>query len=415
MPIRSLLRTAVVLAACALAPLVAARTAQADTAGAAVAKPPVPLLWKVTGPGDSRLYLLGSFHLLKPQDYPLSPDVEQAFEASQRVVFELSPEDMQSPQLASRMVQAAVRTDGSELKRDLDAATWQKLQVFATENKLPLAQMQGMKPWFVGLSISVGQMQKMGLDPALGLDRHFMERAQKTGRKTAGLEDIDTQIGMLDGMTLQEQRQMLAEALDQAGKADEQARQLHDAWRRGDLQAAEHVAERDLSLSADSGEQLLERVQAHLLWQAYQSFFAVIFWYFLLGPVAALAYRLLALASEHSQNPLVAERAEIFRIHLAKRDRDPEQFDLQRIAKAAVGFSGAEIEESIISALFDVFNAGRKLATDDVLRAISETVPLSRTMDEVLAGLRDWADGRARFASPREQEIESSTARKLEF
>ena len=84
---------------------------------------------------------------------------------------------------------------------------------------------------------------------------------------------------------------------------------FRDAWRRGDLQAAEHVAERDLKLDADSGEQLLDRVQGHLLWQAYQSFFAVIFWYFLLGPVAALSYRLLALASEHSQNPLVAERA----------------------------------------------------------------------------------------------------------
>jgi uncharacterized protein YbaP (TraB family) len=192
----------------------------------------VPLLWKVTGPGDAST--CWGFHLLKPQDYPLSPDVEQAFEASQRVVFELSPEDMQSPQLASRMVQAATRTDGSELKRDLDAPTWQKLQAFAAQNQLPLAQMQGMKAWFVGLSISVGQMQKLGLDPALGLDRHFMERAQKTGRKTAGLEDIDTQISMLDGMTVQEQRQMLAEALDQAGKADEQARLLHDAWRRGD-------------------------------------------------------------------------------------------------------------------------------------------------------------------------------------
>ena len=84
---------------------------------------------------------------------------------------------------------------------------------------------------------------------------------------------------------------------------------FRDAWRRGDLQAAEHVAERDLAIGADSGEQLLERVQGHLLWQAYQSFFAVIFWYFLLGPVVALAYRLLALASERSQNPLVAERA----------------------------------------------------------------------------------------------------------
>ncbi|MEW7860071.1 regulatory signaling modulator protein AmpE [Pseudomonas chlororaphis] len=84
---------------------------------------------------------------------------------------------------------------------------------------------------------------------------------------------------------------------------------FRDAWRREDLQAAAHVAKRDLDICADSGEQLLERVQGHLLWQAYQSFFAVIFWYFLLGPVAALSYRLLALAAEHSKNPAVAERA----------------------------------------------------------------------------------------------------------
>jgi AmpE protein len=65
----------------------------------------------------------------------------------------------------------------------------------------------------------------------------------------------------------------------------------------------------DLGITADSGEQLLERVQGHLLWEAYQSFFAVIFWYFLLGPVAALSYRLLALAEAHSRNRAVAERA----------------------------------------------------------------------------------------------------------
>ncbi|MBP5072544.1 regulatory signaling modulator protein AmpE [Pseudomonas chlororaphis] len=84
---------------------------------------------------------------------------------------------------------------------------------------------------------------------------------------------------------------------------------FRDAWRREDLQAAAHVAKRDLEICADSGEQLLGQVQGHLLWQAYQSFFAVIFWYFLLGPVAALSYRLLALAAEHSKNPAVAERA----------------------------------------------------------------------------------------------------------
>lgn len=84
---------------------------------------------------------------------------------------------------------------------------------------------------------------------------------------------------------------------------------FRDAWRREDLQAAAHVAKRDLDICADSGEQLLERVEGHLLWEAYQSFFAVIFWYFLLGPVAALSYRLLALVAEHGQTPAVVERA----------------------------------------------------------------------------------------------------------
>ena len=66
-------------------------------AGAAAPKspakqPPVPLLWKVSGGQGSELYLLGSFHLLKADDYPLSADVDRAFAGAQRLLFELSPE-----------------------------------------------------------------------------------------------------------------------------------------------------------------------------------------------------------------------------------------------------------------------------------------------------------------------------------
>ena len=84
---------------------------------------------------------------------------------------------------------------------------------------------------------------------------------------------------------------------------------FRDAWRRGDEQAALHVAERDLGLEADAEAELLERVRAYELWQAYQGFFAVIFWYALLGPLPALAYRLLALTAERATDTAVAERA----------------------------------------------------------------------------------------------------------
>lgn len=84
---------------------------------------------------------------------------------------------------------------------------------------------------------------------------------------------------------------------------------FRDACRRGDEQTAVHVAERDMAVLADDSQQLLRGVQGFMLWQAYQSFFAVIFWYFVLGPVAALAYRLLALAAEHGATPALVERA----------------------------------------------------------------------------------------------------------
>jgi len=88
---------------------------------------------------------------------------------------------------------------------------------------------------------------------------------------------------------------------------------FRDAWRRGDDQGALHVAERDLGLVAEEPHGLLVRVQGYLLWQAYQSFFAVIFWYFVLGPGAALAYRLLALTADNSHQPALKARAEQLR------------------------------------------------------------------------------------------------------
>jgi len=84
---------------------------------------------------------------------------------------------------------------------------------------------------------------------------------------------------------------------------------FRDAWRRGDEQAAVHVAERDLKVIADDEQSLLHKVEGHLLRDALQSFFAVIFWYVLLGPAAALAYRLLALTADNAGNPALQERA----------------------------------------------------------------------------------------------------------
>ena len=97
--------------------------------------------------------------------------------------------------------------------------------------------------------------------------------------------------------------------------------------------------------------------------------------------------------------PRAEERAEVFRIHLERRGRSPANFDLPALVESSADLSGAEVEEAIISALYEAFAAREELSTGHVLSVLGETVPLARTMDGQIAGLRQWASGRARNAS----------------
>jgi AAA+ superfamily predicted ATPase len=97
--------------------------------------------------------------------------------------------------------------------------------------------------------------------------------------------------------------------------------------------------------------------------------------------------------------PAVAERREIFEIHLRRRRRDPKGFDLDALARGAEGFSGAEIEQAIVSALYDAFGEGTELAQRHVARAVAESLPLSKTMAEEIGRVREWARTRTRPAS----------------
>ena len=93
--------------------------------------------------------------------------------------------------------------------------------------------------------------------------------------------------------------------------------------------------------------------------------------------------------------PTAAERRTIFAIHLAGRNQDPAQFDLARLAAASEGFSGAEIEQAIASALYTAFSAKSPLSTEIILKELQSTFPLSATVREKVEALRQWACDRA--------------------
>jgi SpoVK/Ycf46/Vps4 family AAA+-type ATPase/intein/homing endonuclease len=97
--------------------------------------------------------------------------------------------------------------------------------------------------------------------------------------------------------------------------------------------------------------------------------------------------------------PSKEERKQIFKIHLQKRKRNPDDFDLEQLAAATPGFSGAEIEAVVVEALYDAFDEVRELTTESIIAAAHNSVPLSMTMSERIEELRAWAETRARPAS----------------
>ncbi|MBD2076097.1 AAA family ATPase [Phormidium sp. FACHB-592] len=97
--------------------------------------------------------------------------------------------------------------------------------------------------------------------------------------------------------------------------------------------------------------------------------------------------------------PNSEERKEIFQIHLSKRRREITRFDLDQLANVCDGFSGAEIEQALVAAMYEAFAQDREFTQLDIIAAIKSTLPLSKTMTEQVTALRDWARQRARPAA----------------
>lgn len=203
--------------------------------GCAGAEPPKPLLWKVSD-ADNSIYLLGSFHLLKPGDYPLAAQTDAAFADAEKLVMELTPQEMKDPALPAKMA-AAAQLQGQTLQQLLPDAAWAQLEAYANSRKMPVANLQRFEPWFVALLISITEMQQHGLNPELGLDKHFADRATEAGKPVAGLETGAQQIALFDGMSDQEQLQALQDTLDDLDEMEQTIAKLHQQWRAGDDQA----------------------------------------------------------------------------------------------------------------------------------------------------------------------------------
>jgi hypothetical protein len=191
------------------------------------------LLWQVSR-DDKSVFLLGSIHYLRKENYPLNQTILNALDASKRLVLEidLNRTSVESAQQAT--LEKAVYRDGTNLAQNISPETYELASRRASELGLDMRILNPMKPWFAALTMVAINLQRMGLDPKFGVDRHLAERAKSSGKPTSGLETLESQLGIFDQLSKQEQESMLRETVGELERLDRDINEIVQSWLKGD-------------------------------------------------------------------------------------------------------------------------------------------------------------------------------------
>ena len=214
-------------------------------------------IWKVTGPRGGTMYLAGSIHLLSSEYYPLAPAFDEAFGQSDLLVEELDLGEMQAPQAQMQMLTRGMMPAGQTLDSVLSASTLAQVRAKVAELGLPLAPLQLFKPWSLSLTLQGLEWQKAGLDPELGLDKHFYDRAKQSGMTVQGLETVDFQLAQFDGMPMPDQDRLLASTLKEMATTKESVNTMARAWKAGDSTTIESLTLDDMKSEPAMYQRLL--------------------------------------------------------------------------------------------------------------------------------------------------------------
>jgi uncharacterized protein YbaP (TraB family) len=190
-------------------------------------------LWKVEGKHNT-VYLLGSVHVLKAEDYPLAREMEAAYTNAVVVAFEADIDAMQKSDVQTKLLTKARLPGGETLAQQLSPALYARFTNHLEEVGLPPQFVAQFKPSLAALTLVVLQLQKLGLDPQYGLDKHFFDRAKKDKKPTVALETVDFQLHLATDFSKEEGELLMKVTLDDVAKLKTEFRDLLKAWQTGD-------------------------------------------------------------------------------------------------------------------------------------------------------------------------------------
>jgi uncharacterized protein YbaP (TraB family) len=197
-------------------------------------------LWKVEGP-HSTIYLLGSVHLLKKENYPLAASMEAAFSNAQIAVFELDQDKMHEPGAHLRMMSKARLPTGETLQEHLSPETYAAFAKHARKAGLSPEIFETFKPFMAVTVLEMAELEKLGFEPRYGLDEYFFGRVHKEGKEVLPLETVDFQIDLFTGFLKEESESIVKAELKEIDNVTQGFADIVKAWETGDAEKLEKL------------------------------------------------------------------------------------------------------------------------------------------------------------------------------
>jgi uncharacterized protein YbaP (TraB family) len=200
--------------------------------------------WEVKGHTNT-VYLLGSVHMLKPDDSALPAEVLEAYQSSKSLVMELDLNGVDSEALLGTGIESAMLPEGQSLSEVLGAELYADLVEHAKKLGLEPEIMDRFQPWFAALLMEQTALSQAGMEAGAGVDEQFAQRARDDDKPIIALETAEEQLGFFAHLSMNQQRQYLRATLKDLNTEGTDAAAMVRAWQNGDTAELEHLMRKD--------------------------------------------------------------------------------------------------------------------------------------------------------------------------
>jgi uncharacterized protein YbaP (TraB family) len=195
-----------------------------------------PAMWVVKD-ADSTVYLLGTFHLLKPGVKWRSEKLDAALKSSSEFWMETDAD----PAVVQTYAMNFGMDSRKELASSVGAENFEKFVTLAKNHNIPTRDLHQMRPWFATILLTQAQMASIGYDPALGVDRTLQDESIAAGKTIKPLESASEQLGYLADMPDNIAGDMFVQTLQEVGEGEKIIEAMQTAWLTGNVKQLQKI------------------------------------------------------------------------------------------------------------------------------------------------------------------------------